>query len=348
LATAFATASTRAFRETADMALLEVDNLSVSLPTARGFAEIVRGVSLRLDKGQTLGLVGESGSGKTLTALAIINLLPERARLAGRISFNGADMTARPDEDWCRIRGYRIGMVFQESMSALNPLQTIGRQVAEPLRIHTGLDRNAARSEARRLLDRVGIAHAAQRLSAYPHELSGGQRQRVTIAMALACRPDVLIADEPTSALDVTIQRQILDLIATLVEQDQMALMLISHDLGVIAETVAQTLVMYAGTIVEEAPTEDLLRDRAHPYSQALFAARPVPGKGRQYRLPTLPADGSRADYRSSECPFADRCRFEIPKCRSAVPPPMLVAPAHRARCIRLDIVRTASDSASA
>jgi peptide/nickel transport system ATP-binding protein len=327
------------------MALLEVENLSVSLPTAAGLTEVVRGLSLSLDKGQTLGLVGESGSGKTLTALAIINLLPEQARLSGRISFNGANMTARPDLDWCRIRGNRMAIIFQEPMSALNPLQTIGEQVAEPLRLHKGLDRIAALSEARRLLDRVGIANVAHRLSAYPHELSGGQRQRVTIAMALACRPDILIADEPTSALDLTIQRQILDLITTLVQQDRMALMMISHDLGVIAETVEQTLVMYAGTIVETAATEALLRDRAHPYTQALFAARLVPGRGHRPRLPTVAAGFSRPDFASRGCPFADRCRFEIAQCRSAVPPPVLVAAAHAARCIRLDVVRNASGS---
>jgi peptide/nickel transport system ATP-binding protein len=330
------------------MAVLEVENLSVSLPTTAGRIEVVRGVSLSLDKGQTLGLVGESGSGKTLTALAIINLLPERARSSGRISFNGADMMARPDHDWCGIRGNRIAIVFQEPMAALNPLQTIGQQVAEPLRIHSGLDRIAALSEARRLLDRVGIANVGQRLSAYPHELSGGQRQRVTIAMALACRPDILIADEPTSALDLTIQRQILDLIAALVQQDHMALMMISHDLGVIAETVEQTLVMYAGTIVETAPTEALLRDRAHPYTQALFAARLVPGSGHRARLPTLAAGSSRPDFGSRGCPFAERCRFEIAQCRSAVPPLVPVAAAHAARCIRLDVVRDAIGSVPA
>jgi peptide/nickel transport system ATP-binding protein len=338
---ACATRLTRARRESAEMALLQVANLSISLRTTSGLAEVVRGVSFGLERGETLGLIGESGSGKTLTALAIVNLLPEQAQSSGRIWLNGLELTAaQSDADWCRIRGNRIAIVFQEPMSALNPIQTIGQQVAEPLRVHNGFDRRAARSEARRLLDRVGILDAAQRLNAYPHELSGGQRQRVTIAMALACRPDILIADEPTSALDLTVQRQILDLIATLVSEDKMALMLISHDLGVIAEHVRQTLVMYGGTIVEAGPTQDLLRNRAHPYTQALFAARPRPGINRQHRLPTIAGNATDFPGSATGCPFADRCLLTIAECRQAVPPAMDVAPAHIARCIRLDVAR--------
>ncbi|MDB5912485.1 MAG: putative type dipeptide/oligopeptide transport system, ATP-binding component, partial [Ramlibacter sp.] len=215
------------------MALLEVKDLSVQLQTHRGPAYAVRDVSLTLDRGDTLGLVGESGCGKSITVMALMGLLPDDARVTGSILFDGQQLVGKPEREMCELRGDRIGMIFQEPMTALNPLHTVGRQVAEPLRLHRGLSAADARQEAIALLDRVGIPDAARRIDAYPHQFSGGQRQRVTIAMALACGPDLLIADEPTTALDVTIQRQILDLIRELVAERGMALMLISHDLGV-------------------------------------------------------------------------------------------------------------------
>jgi peptide/nickel transport system ATP-binding protein len=319
------------------MALLAVEDLHVSLPTSRGPAAAVRDVSFAIERGDTLGLVGESGSGKTLTALAILNLLPEHATLSGRVCFNDVELTACSDAELCRIRGNRIAMIFQEPLAALNPLQRIGHQIAEPLQWHRGFDQQAARSEARRLLDRVGIAEAARRLNAYPHELSGGQRQRVTIAMALTCRPDILIADEPTSALDLTVQRQILDLIGQLVEQEQMALILISHDLGVIAENARRMLVMYGGTIVENAPTRELLAQPAHPYTRALFGARLTLGTSRLHRLATIPGSVPDIGERDAGCPFAGRCPLTVSACRAFLPRPEPVAPAHTARCIRLD-----------
>ena len=236
------------------MPLLEVDHLHVRLQTHRGPAYAVRDVGFSLEPGATLGLVGESGCGKSMTVMALMGLLPENAEISGSIRFEGQELIGKSDSDMCRIRGDRIGMIFQEPMTALNPVHSIGRQVAEPLRLHRGLSAAQARKEALALLDRVGIPDAARRIDAFPHQFSGGQRQRITIAMALACGPDLLIADEPTTALDVTIQRQILDLISELVAERGMALILISHDLGVIAQNVARMMVMYGGSVVESGP----------------------------------------------------------------------------------------------
>jgi peptide/nickel transport system ATP-binding protein len=230
-------------------------------------------------------------------------------------------------------------MIFQEPMTALNPVHTVGRQVAEPLRLHRGVSPAQAREEAIALLDRVGIPDAARRLDAYPHQFSGGQRQRITIAMALACGPDLLIADEPTTALDVTIQRQILDLIRDLVAERGMALMLISHNLGVIAQNVQRMLVMYGGTVVESGPTSSVFANRMHPYTLGLFAARPGLHTVKGQRLVTIPGTVPELADLPAGCPFAGRCRWTIPECNAQVPPAFEVEPGHRARCIRLDVV---------
>ncbi|HYN58303.1 MAG TPA: ABC transporter ATP-binding protein, partial [Rubrivivax sp.] len=224
--------------------LLEVTDLRVTLQTSRGPVDALRGVSFAMQRGDTVGLIGESGCGKSITALALMGLLPDGARVGGSIRFSGQELSTLDENAMCALRGARIGMIFQEPMTALNPLHTIGRQIAEPLRLHQGLNTAAARAEALRLLQRVQLPDAQRRLDAYPHQMSGGQRQRVVIAIALACGPDLLIADEPTTALDVTIQREVLDLIAELVAEDGMGLLLISHDLGVMAETVQRMLVM--------------------------------------------------------------------------------------------------------
>ena len=320
--------------------LLEVNDLHVSLPTPRGPAEALRGVSFALERGDTVGLIGESGCGKSMTALALMGLLPESAQVTGSIRLRRAQSwSACHDDALCELRGDRIGMVFQEPMTALNPLHTIGRQVAEPLRVHRGMMRGAARAEAARLLDRVRLPDAARRLDAYPHQFSGGQRQRVTIAMALACGPDLLIADEPTTALDVTIQGQILDLIAELVAERGMALLLISHDLGVIAQNVQRMLVMYGGSVVESGPTVEVFRRLSHPYTRGLFAARPRLGAPRGRRLATIAGRVPELVDLPAGCPFADRCAYVVAACHDALPPPFEVGPAHRARCIRLDAV---------
>jgi peptide/nickel transport system ATP-binding protein len=321
------------------MPLLEVNDLSVELQTHRGPAYAVRDVSFTLERGGSLGLVGESGCGKSITAMALLGLLPENARLTGSIVFDGQQLVGKPEPEMCALRGDRIGMIFQEPMTALNPLHPVGRQVAEPLRLHRGLSARAALQEAIALLDRVGIPDAARRIDAYPHQFSGGQRQRVTIAMALACGPDLLIADEPTTALDVTVQRQILDLIRDLVAERGMALMLISHDLGVIAQNVRRMLVMYGGSVVESGPTASVFANRMHPYTLGLFAARPGLRTPRGQRLETIPGTVPELVDLPKGCPFAGRCRLTIPQCDAALPSPSPVAPEHRARCIRLDAV---------
>jgi peptide/nickel transport system ATP-binding protein len=320
----------------APVPLLEVSNLRVTLNTARGPADALRDVSFTLDRGDTVGLIGESGCGKSITALALMGLLPEGAKVSGSIRLDGQQLTALDEAGWCDLRGRRIGMVFQEPMTALNPLHTVGRQVAEPLRVHKGLSAAAARAEALRLLERVHLPQAARRLDAYPHQLSGGQRQRVVIAIALACGPDLLLADEPTTALDVTIQREVLDLIAELVAESRMALLLISHDLGVMARSVQRMLVMYGGTVVEDGPTAAVFARLAHPYTRALFAARPRLGLARGTRLATIPGRVPELADLPVGCAFADRCAHVVDACRAALPVPIAVGEAHHARCVRV------------
>ena len=319
------------------MALLELDDLTVELTTSRGPAKAVRGVSLALERGQTLGIVGESGCGKSMTALAIMGLLPEGARTYGAVRLDGQNLLALNDDAMCRIRGNRVAMIFQEPTTSLNPVHAIGRQVAEPLRLHKHLNPADARLEAIALLDRVGIPNAAQRFNTYPHQISGGQRQRVMIAIALSCQPDILIADEPTTALDVTIQGQILDLINDLVDQTGMALVLISHDLGVIGETVDQVAVMYGGAVVETGPTDVLFRTLAHPYSQGLFAAIPRLGQRRGGRLATIAGSVPELADLPVGCGFAERCPLTETSCYEKLPPLDPVTADHRAACWRLE-----------
>ena len=314
-------------------ALLTVTDLRVTLQTARGPAEALRGVSFALERGRTLGLIGESGCGKSLTALALMGLLPDGAQVRGSIRFDGQELTTLDEPALCRLRGNRIGMVFQEPMTALNPLQPVGRQIAESLRLHKGLSAAAARAEALRLLERVQLPQARDRLDAYPHQLSGGQRQRVVIAIALACGPALLIADEPTTALDVSTQREVLKLIADLVREDHMALLLVSHDLGVMAHSVARLAVMYAGGIVETGTTDTLLRAPAHPYTRGLIGARPRLGMPRGTRLPVIPGRVPDLAQRPAGCAFADRCARVTTDCRAALPPAHAVAADHAVRC---------------
>jgi len=272
-----------------------------------------------------------------------MGLLPPTAQVSGSIRFDGEELVGAHERRLRAIRGDRIGMIFQEPMTALNPVHTIARQVGEPLRLHRGLSARAARTEALALLERVGIPDAASRLDAYPHQFSGGQRQRIGIAMALACGPDLLIADEPTTALDVTIQKQILELIHELVEERGMALILISHDLGVIAQSARDMLVMYGGSVVESGPTAEVFASRAHPYTQGLFAARPALGAPRGQRLATIRGTVPELVDLPAGCPFAGRCSFTTDACHFTRPPPVPLGHGHAARCIRLDEVRAAT-----
>ena len=325
--------------------MLEVNNLSVRLQTQRGPADAVRDVSFGLQRGETLGLVGESGCGKSITAMALMGLLPEGAVVTGSIRFDGRELVGQPDAAMRQLRGNRIGMIFQEPMTALNPVHTIGNQVAEPLRLHRGIAREQARTQTITLLERVGINHAASRIDAYPHQFSGGQRQRITIAMALACEPDLLIADEPTTALDVTIQGQILDLIHDLVTERSMALLLISHDLGVIAQNVQRMLVMYGGSVIESGPTRSVFGHMAHPYTRGLFGARPRLGAARGHRLTTIDGTVPELVDLPPGCSFADRCAWARDFCVATRPLPTLLGSGHAASCLRLDAVAAGGSS---
>lgn len=345
------------------MSLLDVKNLSVQLLTPRGPAHAVRDISFSLARGETLGLIGESGCGKSITALSLLGLLPDSATVAGSIRFDGQELVGASDDTLRHLRGNRIGMIFQEPMTALNPVHTVGHQVAEPLRLHLALSRKAARQQAISLLDRVGIANAAGRFDAHPHQFSGGQRQRITIAMALACGPDLLIADEPTTALDVTLQWQILDLISDLVQERGMALVLISHDLGVIAQNAARMMVMYGGSVVESGPTPAVFANMAHPYTRGLFGARPQVGATRGARLPTIAGTVPELTDLPQGCPFSDRCAFAVATCVGNRPSVTQVDPAivhwepllaagqsvssgqHTASCFQLAEVAAAANS---
>jgi peptide/nickel transport system ATP-binding protein len=324
--------------QTGEKSLLEVENLGIRLTTSRGPAQAVREVSFALKRGETLGLVGESGCGKSITALALMGLLPQSAGVSGSIKLDGNELVGLSDADYCELRGNRISMIFQEPMTALNPMHTIGRQIAEPLRRHKNVSAAQARKEAIALLDRVGLPDAAKRVDAYPHQFSGGQRQRVTIAIALACQPDLLIADEPTTALDVTIQGQILDLIADLVAERGMAMILISHDLGVIAENVQKMMVMYGGTVVESGATDAVFSRMGHPYTQGLFRARPRLGAKKGTRLTTIAGTVPELADLPAGCPFADRCPLVESRCRAALPAALDVGGGHRVRCVRTDV----------
>ncbi len=320
-------------------ALLTVNNLRVGLNTSRGPADALRGVSFSIQRGETVGLIGESGCGKSMTALALMGLLPPTARVSGSMQFDSQELVGASEGALCQLRGNRIGMIFQEPMTALNPLHTVGAQVAEPLRQHRNMDKSASRAEALRLLERVRLPQAAQRLDAYPHQLSGGQRQRVMIAAALACGPDLLIADEPTTALDATIQGEILDLLADLVSSSGMALLLISHDLGVMAKSVQRVMVMYGGMVVESGPTASVFKRLAHPYTRGLFGARPRLGEARvggvKPRLVTIAGRVPELVDLPLGCGFADRCERVERACREAMPGEVLTAPAHHVRCFR-------------
>ncbi len=314
--------------------LLAVHDLRVSFNTDAGVARAVDGVSFTVSAGETVGLVGESGSGKSLTALSMLRLVPAGGKLApdSRVEFDGADVLALAEPALRTLRGRRLAMVFQEPMTALNPVLTVGDQVSEVVRVHTRKSRADAWQMAVEALTRVGIPDPAERAKQYPHELSGGMRQRVMIAMALVLEPALLIADEPTTALDVTIQAQILELLREMSARMGMAVLLITHDLGVVAEMASRVLVMYAGEIVEEAPVEMLFSSPAHPYTEGLLAAVPTLDITRD-RLQTIPGTVPPATHWPAGCRFRDRCPHAWDRCAIDAPALLQVSPAHRARC---------------
>jgi oligopeptide/dipeptide ABC transporter ATP-binding protein len=315
-------------------ALLSVQDLRVQFWTARGTIHAVNGVSFDIAPGETLGIVGESGCGKSVTSLAILGLLPRAGRVVGgRAVLEGRDLVGLSDAELRRVRGKEIAMIFQDPMTSLNPVLTIGRQIREALETHFDMEKDAAERRAAELLDRVGIPSANARLRDYPHQFSGGMRQRAMIAMALACEPKVLIADEPTTALDVTIQAQILELLRELVSERDTALILITHDLGVVAGMCERVNVMYAGMFMETGAAEQVFGRPRNPYTLGLLQSVPRLDMARQTQLRTI--EGNPRDMLSapSACPFQPRCRYEVQQSRQEVPPLVEVEPGHMVAC---------------
>jgi peptide/nickel transport system ATP-binding protein len=319
------------------MALLEVDNLQTHFRTPDGVNRAVDGISFAVEAGETMAIVGESGCGKSVTANSILRLVPQPpGRIGGAIRFQGRDLLKLSERAMREVRGNDISMIFQEPMTSLNPVLTIGRQIAEPLRLHQGLGRESVEQRVVEMLGLVGIAEPRRRAREYPHQLSGGMRQRVMIAIALACRPKLLIADEPTTALDVTIQAQILNLMTDLKRRVGAAIILITHDLGVVAETAERVMVMYAGRKVEEAPVAELFRSPRHPYTRGLLSAVPKLGSSlaaAQTRLAEIPGVVPSLKQRITGCIFASRCAFARDLCRRVAPALEEKAPAHFAAC---------------
>lgn len=313
--------------------VLDVEGLHVSFFTERGEWRVVRDVSFRVNAGETVALVGESGCGKSVTALAIMGLLDPAGRVVqGDVRLSGQSLIALTEAERQRLRGRRIGMIFQEPMTSLNPVFTVGDQIAEVLVRHENLDVRATREETLRLLRRVGIPSPEQRIDQYPHELSGGMKQRVMIAMAIACKPDLLIADEPTTALDVTVQAQILRLLQDLQRDMGMAVLLITHNLGVVAHFAQRVVVMYAGQIAEQAETRRLFRSPLHPYTRALLRSLPRPGQGRAALESIRGTVPSPSEYPAG-CRFCTRCPDVMPHCGDQVPALFEPESQHRVAC---------------
>jgi peptide/nickel transport system ATP-binding protein len=320
--------------------LLEVAELAIDLPAPRGLQRVVDRTSFSIAEGESLGVVGESGSGKTMTALALMALTPEGARVSGSIRFEEQELVGLGEDAMRQLRGDRIAMIFQEPMTALNPLHKVGAQVAEPLMLHRGMAKAAARRRAVELLEHVRLAEPERAARSYPFALSGGERQRAMIAMAIGCSPRLVIADEPTTALDVTVQARILALIDSLRVESRVAILLVSHDLAVIAGHCDRVMVMYAGLIMESGPVDAVLRRPRNPYTLARLEARPRPGAPRGARLATIPGAPPVAHGHLAGCPFAGRCALTIDRCRTTPPPVVPFGPNHVSRCHRAGDVR--------
>ncbi|HKY27690.1 MAG TPA: ABC transporter ATP-binding protein [Pyrinomonadaceae bacterium] len=324
------------------MSLLEVKNLRTYFQTRAGVVRAVDGVDLYLDRGELLGLVGESGCGKSITALSIMRLIsPPGKIVSGEIIFDGKDLLKLSDQEMRQIRGDDVAMIFQDPMTSLNPVYTVGEQIAEALRLHRKLSRSAARAAAVEAMREVAIPDPARRVDDYPHQLSGGMRQRVMIAMALACDPKLLIADEPTTALDVTIQAQILELLNELRKSRDLAVLLITHDLGVIAETADRVAVMYTGKIVEESPVDELFARPKHPYTEGLLRSVPklsIEDVAKKERLETIEGVVPRPTDLPPGCHFEPRCRHRMPRCREGEIPLYDLEGSVRVRCVLFDL----------
>lgn len=313
--------------------LLNVDELQVSFHTRDGLNQAVRGVSFHMGAGETVGIVGESGSGKSVTAKAIMGLIAPPGKIThGSVTFQGENLLGLSQKDWRKLRGNRIAMVFQDPMTSLNPVKTIGFQMSEVIRRHRGLGKKETMLEAVEMLRKVGISEPERRVKQYPHEFSGGMRQRVMIAMALSCNPELLIADEPTTALDVTIQAQILDLLKKLKDESDTAVLLITHDLGVVAQVCSRVVVMYGGMVMEEGTVEDIFYRTGHPYTQGLLRSLPKRVGANRERL--VPIEGSPPDLINppAGCPFRDRCPYAFGKC-AELPPVAELGEGHRSLC---------------
>jgi len=321
--------------------LLSVAGLGVGFATDQGPIEVVEGLSFSLAAGRTLAIVGESGCGKSVTSLALMRLLPPNARVAGRVMFDGADLLSLPEPEMRALRGGAMAMIFQEPMTSLNPAFTVGDQIAEAIRLHRAVGEREAAEEAVAMLARVRIPDARARAREYPHRLSGGMRQRVMIAMAMACRPKLLIADEPTTALDVTIQAQILDLMREMAAESGTAIILITHDLGVVAEMADDVLVMYAGRAAEQAPARVLFAEPQHPYTVGLMGAIPRLDEERA-RLATIDGAVPSPAAWPPGCRFAPRCPFAAPRCGAEAPPVASLGESHRAACWQAPLDRFA------
>jgi oligopeptide/dipeptide ABC transporter ATP-binding protein len=313
--------------------LLEIKDLTTHFFTRSGVVKAVDKLSLSLRKGRVLGLVGESGCGKTVTALSVLNLVPYPGKIvSGRIYFEGRDLLALPTEEMRKVRGSKISMVFQEPMTALNPVFTVGNQIAEVLTTHLAVTKRQAMASAVELLHSVGIPSPEKRVHEYPHQMSGGMRQRVMIAMAIACRPSLILADEPTTALDVTIQAHILELLGRIQAEMGMAMILVTHDLGLIAERAQDVAVMYAGRIVEQSGTKELFSNPVHPYTRGLMASVPKAGEEGGKRLRTIAGTVPRLHDLPSGCKFAPRCDIKTTRCETE-PELVEVRPGHLVRC---------------
>jgi len=316
------------------MALLEIEKLQTHFRTPEGVVRAVNGLSFSIGNGETVALVGESGSGKSVTSLSILRLLPEPpARIRGSIRFLGHDLLSLSEAEIRRLRGGDIGMIFQEPMTALNPVLTVGTQIVETIRLHQGLSKREALERAEQMLAMVGIPEPRRRLNEYPYQFSGGMRQRAMIAIALACNPKLLIADEPTTALDVTVQAQILDLMRDLKARLGSAILLITHDLAIVAEMAERVVVMYAGRNVEEAPVAELFKNPLHPYTRGLLGAIPRLGAGRKRRLAEIEGQVPSLREPIIGCAFAPRCPLATELCRRAAPAWVSKAPNHWAAC---------------